>query len=355
MNINIIGPINTLGYGYAAYNIACSLMTGGHRVSLFPIGDKIENSLASPMLQQMLDNAKFFDKNAPCIRIWHQDNMSHFVGRGEHIGFPIFELDKFKEQELHHLKSCDRLFVCSEWAKEICRANGIEIPINVVNLGVNREVFKPAPIKSGPTIFVNCGKWEVRKGHDILAETFMKTFTSMNDVLLIMCPTNPFLTPQEEAAWKKKYNHPKIKIISRLPSHSDVAKMFNNADCGVFPSRAEGWNLEALEVLSCGRQLIITDYSAHKEFCNNSNSKLIKIDNTEPAQDNKWFFGQGNWAKLESRQIEQLCDYMYEVHAMKQSGKLGLNKEGIATAEKYTWEHATQQILESLNGNNGNT
>lgn len=351
MNINLCAPINTLSYGYVSYNIACTLMNMGHKVSLFPIGERVEHVLLNQEVQQMLNNSKFFDKNAPSIRIWHQDNMSHFVGRGEHIGFPIFELDKFNEQELHHLKSCDRLFVCSEWAKEKCRANGIEIPINVVNLGVDRDVFKPAPIKDGPTIFVNCGKWEIRKGHDILADAFIKTFGATNDAYLLMCPTNPFLTPQEEAGWKKKYTHPKIKIISRLPSHSDVAKMFNNADCGVFPSRAEGWNLEALEVLACGRQLIITDYSAHTEFCNSSNSRLIRIDNTEPAKDGKWFFGQGNWAKLEDNQIQQLCEHMYAIHTLKQSGGLKLNQEGIATAEKYTWEHATQQILESLNGN----
>lgn len=41
----------------------------------------------------MLENAKMPDFQAPCLRIWHQFDMSHFTGSGEKIGFPIFELD----------------------------------------------------------------------------------------------------------------------------------------------------------------------------------------------------------------------------------------------------------------------
>ena len=59
------------------------------------------------------------DFDAPCIRIWHQDDMSQFVGRGPKIGFPIFELNKFNKKESYHLSNVDKLFVCSEWAKNI--------------------------------------------------------------------------------------------------------------------------------------------------------------------------------------------------------------------------------------------
>ena len=35
------------------------------------------------------------------------------------------------------------------------------------------------------------------------------------------------------------------------------------AHCGVFPARSEGWNLGLVEMLSMGRHVIATDYSAH--------------------------------------------------------------------------------------------
>ena len=85
--------------------------------------------------------------------------------------------------------------------------------------------------------------------------------------------------------------HSRIRILPRLNTHEDVAVIMSQADVGVFPSRAEGWNLEALEMLSMGKHLIITDYSAHTEFCNKDNSRLIQIDEMEDAHDGIWFHG----------------------------------------------------------------
>ena len=79
-------------------------------------------------------------------------------------------------------------------------------------------------------------------------------------------------------------------------------------DVGVFPVRAEGWNLELLELLSCGKHVITTDYSGHTEFINNSNSRIIEIDKLETAQDGVWFHGTGEWAELGSRQKDQLIE-----------------------------------------------
>ena len=60
-------------------------------------------------------------------------------------------------------------------------------------------------------------------------------------------------------------------------------------DCGIFPSRAEGWNLELLEMLACIKSVITTHYSAHTEFCDDVNSDLVEIKETELAYDGKWF------------------------------------------------------------------
>ena len=51
----------------------------------------------------------------------------------------------------------------------------------------------------------------------------------------------------------------------------------SQVDCGVFPSRAEGRNLELLEMMSAGKHVITTDYSAHTEFCTKDNAGLVPI------------------------------------------------------------------------------
>lgn len=351
MNITLNAPINKLSYGYVSTYILKEL-SKNNTVSLFPIGNIEFEPQHKDCILQALDNAKSFDYNAPCIRIYHQFSLAEMPKCSKRIGFPIFELDTFKHLEKHHLSSCDELFVCSSWAKEVCINNGITIPIHVVPLGVDTKTFVPSVASIKTTTFLNIGKWEIRKGHDILIEAFKRAFStdagSTDDVLLIMCCENPFLTVEGRMAWERTYKNPKIRIVPRLQKHSDVAKLMSMADCGIFPSRAEGWNLEALEMLASGKKLIITDYSAHTEFCSSDNAMLVDIDDVEPAVDNIWFRGEGNWAKIEEKQINQIALYMRQVHAEKIANGFIANDNGVATASKFTWDDTTRKILGAI-------
>jgi glycosyltransferase involved in cell wall biosynthesis len=257
--INLMTPINQLGYGVAGLNILKALQARTE-VALHMIGQpQVTNQTDANAVKKGLEAARFFDPKATCIKIWHQNQMAERIGSGKFIGFPIFELDTFTELEKHHLHACDELFVCSKWAQDVTCRNCCEtdLPkkyVHVVPLGVDRTIFKPAPLNAREsTIFFNCGKWEVRKGHDILAGAF-----------------------------------------------KEHLKTYPNR---VFPSRGEGWNLELLEMMAVGKPTIATNYSAHTEFANKDNCFLIPTHGVEPAFDNKWFFGQGNWAKIEQQDI----------------------------------------------------
>jgi len=361
MKLNLMCPINTLGYGYTGLNILKSLHANGIEVSLFTIGQpQVYTNEDAEIVKSCLSNAQMFDKNAPCIKIWHQNDMAQFVGKGQHIGFPIFELDKFNKLELHHLDSCDRLFVCSEWAKEIVKSNFTEYHkiyynVDVVPLGVDTNIFKPSNLSGGKdTIFFNCGKWEVRKGHPELIQAFIKAFSPDDNVQLWLMCDNPFNSDEENLKWYSLFNTTKhyenglIKLIQRVATHNQVYSIMSQTDCGVFPSRAEGWNLEALEMLACGKNIIITEHSAHTEFCNKNNSHLIPIKEKELAFDDKWFFGQGSWAKLDNDQMDAIIENMQLIHKKKQNNELTVNNSGIETANLFSWDNTSKRIIECL-------
>ena len=121
--LNIISPINQLGYGIAGLNI-CKELDNMIKVSLFPIGQpQVTNSKDHSRITDMMANSRMPNFEGDCIRIWHQHDMSQWVGRGKRIGFPIFELDRFNDVELYHLSSLDKIFVCSEWAKQVILDN----------------------------------------------------------------------------------------------------------------------------------------------------------------------------------------------------------------------------------------
>lgn len=357
-NINLISPINSLGYGQVGLNVYKELDKQAN-VALMPIGQigvsnhKDGNLIAKGM--QRCDNVDF---SAPCLRIWHQHDMSQFVGNGPKIGFPIFELDRFTDREYHHLSHLDYIFVCSHWAKEIVLKNlndrdstYEEDRVRVVPLGVNSHEFDVFHV-GGSTNFFTCGKWEIRKGHDFLINAFCRAFDSSDDVMLYMMCDNPFLDKKQESEWKSLYmNSPmghRVRFISRVQTHEEVMQQMSNMDCGLFLSRAEGWNLELLEMMSIGKHVIATNYSGHTEFCNEDNAYLVNVDKLQSAVDNIWFHGQGMWAELGENQMKQTVDHMRFVHDQKQSGNLYINTSGLQTAQKFTWENTARNILEHV-------
>ena len=350
--MNIVAPINQLGYGVASLNIVKHMATK-RKTSLWCLGQpQVTNQEDANIISQCLKNASFLDFNAPCIKIWHQHDMSQFAGKGRRIGFPIFELDEFSELEKHHLNSLDSLFVCSQWAKNVAINNLTISPenIHVIPLGVDSEIFTPKNNQeSSKTIFFNCGKWEIRKGHDIIPEIFSKAFNEDDNVELWMMCQNPFLKPEEEMAWRNLYLKTKlgskIRFIDRVNTQKEVYNIMCQTDCGLFPARAEGWNLELLEMMACGKHTIATNCAAHTEFCNNTNCRLIDIDSYETAYDGQWFHGtHGRWAKLGKDQIDQAVEHCRVIHTLKQ-GELDQNKAGINTAKTFTWENSTNHIL----------
>ncbi len=121
----------------------------------------------------------------------------------------------------------------------------------------------------------------------------------------------------------------------------------NQTDCGIFPARAEGWNLELLEMMSCGKSVIATGYSGHTEFCDDDNCMIVETGELEDAQDGKWFRGQGKWASIGDKQIDQMAEYMREVHKLKQKDDLKINQNGIETAKKFSWTNTANKIVES--------
>jgi len=352
--INLNVPINSLGYGVVGYNVWKHLREIAD-VTLWAIpderqiqppaqvGEDVISKIRTDIVKQ--DNLH----NGTCLKIWHENQLSHRIGSGKFVALPFFEVSNFNERRRTHLQSADEVIVTSEWAKEIVRNQCNKGEVHVIPCGVDREIFNEFNNTNyHKCIFFNCGKWEVRKGHDVLHKAFKDAFGKDDQVELWMMTQNPFLNEQETNDWKKLYNHPQIKMIDRVEYQHQLAEIMSQTYCGVFPARAEGWNLEALEMMACGKQVIITNYSAHTQFCNNENSKLINIIEEEPAYDGKWFVGDnGVWASLEGDSYDELVDRLRQVYEEWKTDRK-INQAGIDTSKELSWENCAKQINEVL-------
>lgn len=352
MKINLSCCINSTGYGIASTEILSALVKNGVDVALFPINPyNMEADYRHHQnIQTALGNTNLFNPSAPTLRIYHQFSMAESIGRGRRIGLPFFELDRFNDIEKHHLKSLDTVLSASKWAADIVKKE-CDLSSPVVPMGVDTTIFKPTPIhKSDKTIFIVAGKWEKRK-HSTIIEAFEKAFKPTDNFALWMFCDNP-VKPDENQLWEKKFRSSKfgdkVLFVHRKLQHSDVYDVMRYAHFGVFPTRGEGWNLEALEMLSIGRKIIATNYSAHTEFLDKDNAILLDGDGLEPANDGIWFHGQGNWLKLEEGFIDRFALSLRECYEQHQSSKDIFNHAGVETANKFTWDNTALKIIDVL-------
>lgn len=330
-------------YGLVAINIATRLDFD----VILPIG-KPSGNVPKPIIEKLNSTAEITDKDLvqPSIRLYHQFDLQP-VGNGKRIGYTIFELDKFNRIEKTHLKSVDEIWVCTEWAKKIIEENGIRSKTCVIPLGVDSSIFHPVDYTPTDYVFLSAGKWEIRKSQNEIVEAFNKAFKPTDSVQLWLSMHNGFMAPADLHSQKQTYLNTamgkagRIKFVGPFDKQEGIARIMNMSSCGVFPSKAEGWGLETLEMMACGKPVIVTDYAGHTEFCNKENSTLIPVTELESAYDGRWFFNQGNWAKIDTDAL---------IECMRNQFKIGniQNTAGLETAKKFSWENTVTCIREAL-------
>ena len=208
--------------------------------------------------------------------------------------------------------------------------------------------------ESQPTekfILFNCGKWEVRKGHDVMLEIFQRAFPDNTDVELWMMCKNPVANPEYNQKWNNYYmQDPRVRLLNRCNTHKELSDIMRSVSCGFFPSRAEGWNLELLEMMSCGKPVVTTDYSAHTEFCTDENSYKVKPKSLEKAFDGMYFREEdkGNWASLKGIENDLVEALRGVYEQWKKDGDV-VNKEGIKTAQNMSWAVTANKVKEAIN------
>lgn len=353
MQLNLIGSFNTTSYGCVLVNVAKELAKLCD-VSFFPAlpgSPGIVENVTVDSNQELWKvlNSYMPDFTAPSLKIWHQNQLDYRVGKGLMSAFSFFELDTLDEREVLHMSAQDSMLVASEWAKEI--AAKYDIDTTVVPLGVDNEIFYPVDkelkqanrgqlgINETDYVFYISGKFEVRKAHAEVFTWFRKAFPSEKDVKLLVNCWSPNLTPEVNQQWASYFEQdPRCVVIkTRFPNQQQVAAVVSTIDCGVYPSKAEGWNLPALECLAMDKPVILNNYAAHKEYADYCTA--IEPKGMERAYDGIWFKGTGNWSIPDKDGfIEAMRDHY---HSRK---TVNLNN----VAEKFSWKNSANKILDIL-------
>lgn len=220
------------------------------------------------------------------------------------IGRTMFETDRLPAGWLPRLEFMDEIWVPTEHMKQIFVQH--EFPaekVHIVEEAVDTDFFVPLTkrpvhfeknnlptLKRLPAnlfVFLFVGKFEARKGIDILLKAYFNEFRKPEDEVLLVFLTGAYHSSSDfDGQIQEMLRNMNIPTSQFSPNYlilsnvkgSAMPALYSFADILVIPSHGEGWGRPHMEAMSCGTPVIATNWSGPTAFINETTGYLIDIE-----------------------------------------------------------------------------
>lgn len=184
------------------------------------------------------------------------------------IGIGIGEWERVPQAWVDAAHSLDLLVVPDAFQRDAFRAAGVEVPIELLPIGVDRDYCHPdVPSVRDPA--ATCSVLAVvedfaRDAPERLVAAFRDAFGAETGVRLVLVVL-PVREADAIAATLGSFTaaDPRIRVLAGwgLPWHQR-AQLLCSADLYVSARRGAGWDPYAADALACGRVLVATDFGS---------------------------------------------------------------------------------------------
>ena len=220
-----------------------------------------------------------------------------------HVGYAVFEENVFPAATIAQARQRYRhLAAGSSYCAEVLRQHGLT-DVSVVPHGVDTTLFCP---RAEPRTFLqdrflvfSGGKFELRKGQDIVIRAYKVLQDRHRDVMLVNAWQNNWPKTRDTMAASKliRYVPPRNddytgwmqsllawhgidveRVITVGPrNHRLLPGLYHATDMGLFPNRVEGGNnMVLMEYLACGKPALVSYNSGHTDIVRRQNAVLIE-------------------------------------------------------------------------------
>ncbi len=249
--------------------------------------------------------------------------------------FTMWETDVLPRESVAQLNRSGLVIVPSRWGARCFRANGVTVPLEVVPLGYDPEVFRPAPSPRAESVctFGTAGALDeggLRKNIPRVIELFRQTFPTQNDVRLRVKITPS--SPQVDTG-----GDPRIEVIARSLSPQSLAEWYQSLDAFVNASASEGFGLHLLEAMACAIPLISTTFGGVGMFFDPQVG--YEVGYTQVDANNAIY--SGKWANPSDRGLMMA---MQRIHAQRQEART-LGTRAADRARSFTWEDTIRKLV----------
>lgn len=272
---------------------------------------------------------------------------------GTRIGFPVWEGTVVPPAWRGGLAEAETLWVPSAWGRAILEDNGYR-HVEVVPEGVDPAIFH-AGVEPAAAVarlpgfkFVTIGKWEDRKGTEMLLRAFDQEFADEPEATLLLAAHNVFrpdFDPRPEIRRLGLRRPEAIRPVAPFRDHAGTAALLAGCDAAVFPTRAEGWGLPILEAMACGLPTIVTAYSAPTAYANAGNSFPLEYRLVPMPADPRTSHSGGVWAEPDHDHLRHLMRTVFEDRAAARARGA---RAAADVAAGWTWDHAADVAVAAL-------
>ena len=272
-----------------------------------------------------------------------QFNLLHHYA-WEESGFPESWVEDFNE----HLQAMTCL---SEHVRKVMIDHGVTIPLLTSGCGVDHWLRVEPDAGFTPMgksfRFLHVSSCFPRKGADCLLAAFAATFSSQDDVSLIIKtfqnPHNHIAAALAQAR-SVRDDFPDVVLIEEDWSEARLQALYQSCHVLVAPSRAEGFGLPMAEAMLSGLAVITTGWGGQLAFCDPDTAWLIDY-HFAPAQTH-FNLHDSVWAEPDQDDLARIMREVFTLDDTVRRVKVELGRTRLM--EGFQWTQVANRVVDSV-------
>lgn len=354
-------PINSVSFGQVSTLLLRTLhereLAGDKSLELFvfPIGGAADLSsqavtpeFAAWLQQKVNRSYESYTRDIPVFKLWHLNGSLESFGQKQTL-LTFYELDNPTRVELNIAKNNKTCF-SSRYSNQVFGLYGVNTEF--VPLAFDSYNFKQITKQyhtDGRIVFNVCGKFERRKHHAKIIQTWMKKFGG-NPKYFLQCATyNPHLNEQQNndllrqiVGGEKPFN---VNFFPSMKENVVYNDFLNSADIMIGLSGGEGWGLPEFHSVAMGKHAILLNAHAYKTWATPEMATFVEPSGKITSVDNMFFrqgepFNQGQIFDWNPDEFVAACET-----AIQKVEKNKVNEAGLELQKTYSKEVFTDNII----------
>jgi len=236
----------------------------------------------------------------PCCEIDNTHPLFFISPHKCRLFFTMWESTRTSDIFIDQLNKNKAIIVPNKWNKYNFQNQGCEVPVHVVPLFVDTNIFNYTLPNQSDTFVFGTANNDPRKRLYETIKCFLKAFPNEKDVILK-------IKSNEKLPFKFLDN--RIKITTENYNNIQLKNWYTSLDVFVSGVSAEGWGLHQHESMACGRPVIAANYAGLNEFMTEQNGFCLNYKEVE--SEGNWKVPGGKWSKYDEDHMIETMRYCY--------------------------------------------